>query len=161
MVTKIEHDSNQLVIDEQILEKERMKYHLKKDSGLWVESKELIQRSFILSIKDDYIFDFMSTHVLNGDNFIKDVEGVNFYCEKTKKSVKLTGPEARHFVENYKMPSTIPTNNYIYSMMFGKLDVLEYNVYIYVYFKDIIVDFSNNWRDKDSDNIFTIIPRNP
>lgn len=161
MTTEIEHGFNQLVIEEQRMEKERMEYHLKKDSGLWVKSKDLVNRSFTISSNDDYLFDFMTKHVMDDDTFLKDVEGVHFHCEKSKSTVKLTGPEARHFVENYKMPSTLPTNSYIYSMMFGNPDITEYNVYLYVYFKDIIVDFPNNWRDRDTDNLFTIIPRNP
>tara|TARA_Y100000389_G_C17407688_1_gene489012 strand:- start:684 stop:1169 length:486 start_codon:yes stop_codon:yes gene_type:complete len=161
MTTEIEHDFNKFVIEEQRMEKERMEYHLKKDSGLWVKSKDLVNRSFTISSNDDYLFDFMTKHVMDDDTFLKDVERVHFHCKKSKSTVKLTGPEARHFVENYKMPSTLPTNSYIYSMMFGNPDITEYNVYLYVYFKDIIVDFPNNWRDRDTDNLFTIIPRNP
>jgi len=161
MTTELEHDFNQLVIEEQRMEKERMEYHLKKDSGMWIESKKIVQRSFMISPSDEYLFDFMSTHVMDNDKFLREVEGVHFYCDKSDTTVKLTGPEARHFVENYKIPSTLPTNSYLYSMMFGNPDVSEYNVYLYIYFKDIIVDFPNNWRNSDPENVFTIIPRNP
>lgn len=160
MTTEIEHDFNQLVIEEQRMEKERMNYHLKKDSGMWSESKELVNRSLVISSNDDYLFDFISL-VMEDDTFLKDVEGIHFCNEKTKSTIKLTGSEARHFVENYKIPATLPTNSYIYSLMFGNPDVTEYNVYLYVYFKDKIIDFPNNWRNTNSDDIFTIIPRNP
>lgn len=161
MTKEIEHDYNQLVIEEQRIEKERMEYHMKKDSGMWVVSKELVQRSFVISPDDDYLFDFISTHIMKNDKFLKDIEGIQFFCEKSKKTIKLTSHEARHFVENYKIPSTIPRNNYLYSMMFGNPEISEYNVYLYVYFKDIIIDFPNNWRETNSNDVFNIIPRNP
>lgn len=162
MTEEIEHDFKNLVIAEQQLEKEQMKYHLKKDTGMWAESKKLVKESNKLSQNDPYLFDFMCQYVLdNDDNFLKDVEGVHFYSNNLQETIKLTGPEARHFVENYKIPKTIPSQNMLYSIIYGNQDVSKYQVYLYVYFKDTIIDFNNNWRDLNPLNTYTVIPRNP
>ena len=58
MTEELEHDFNKLVIAEQQLEKERMEYHLKKNTGMWVESKNLVKESNNLSPNDPYLFDF-------------------------------------------------------------------------------------------------------
>lgn len=162
MTEELEHDFNELVIVEQRLEKERMDYHLNKDSGMWLESKKLVQESNKLSPNDPYLFDFMCQYVIdNDDNFLREVEGVHFYSEDNEKIVKLTGSEAQHFVENYKIPKSIPSQNMLYSMIYGYQNISHYNVYLYIYFKDTIVDFHNNWRDPNPMNTYTIIPRNP
>ena len=162
MTTELEHDFNELVIAEQQQEKERMDYHLKKNSGMWVESKKIVHESNKLSPNDPYLFDFMCQYVIdNDDNFLRGVEGVHFYSENIQDTIKLTGPEAQHFIENYKIPRTIPSQNMLYSMIYGNQDISKYNVYLYVYFKDTIIDFNNNWRDPNPMNAYNIIPRNP
>lgn len=162
MTTEIYHDLNDLVISKQQMEKARMDYHLNKDSGMWKKTKKIVNESLKLSPNDPYLFDFMCQYVIdNDDNFLQDIEGVNFYSEENKKIIKLTGPEAHHFVENYKIPKTKPSQNVLYSMIYGNQNISQYNVYLYIYFKDVIVDFHNNWHNHNPMNTYTIIPRNP
>ena len=154
-------DFNELVLQEQKQEKERMDYHMRKDNGAWIQSKNLVNQSRELSPNDPYLYDFMAQYVVESKEFLREIEGIRFFTPKTGETISLTGPEARHFVENYKIPSTLPSQNMLYSMIYGKPDTSPYDVYIYVYFDDTIVDFTNNWRDTNPRNAFTIIPRHP
>lgn len=155
-------DNSSININDEVEdEKSRFNYHLKKDSGMWKDSKELVKKSELLSPLDMCLYDFMEKYVMSYDNFLRDIEGIHYYSEDTKDIIKLTGVESWHFVENYKIPATIPKQNMLYSMLYGKLDNKAYNVYIYVYFKDTIVDFTNGWTAENPYTSFNIIPRNP
>ena len=149
------------ILLEQQEEEARMHYHMNKDSGMWLDSKTLVNESNKLNCNSGYLFDFMCEYVVNNDDFLSSVDGVHFISDNRDKAIRLTGTEARHFIENYRMPVELPYNNLLYSMFYGRPDTTAYNVYIYVYLKDSIIDFSNQWRNSNPMDMFTIIPRNP
>lgn len=134
------------------IEKSNYIYHGTKDTGKWVQVKELCNWSYALH-DNNYLGDMLDNYLYNGrvfdeskrlenENIIQSYEFlyrnvssivIKYKDNKTDsnivdglyKTLQLTGPEMRYFLENFKMPTTTKRQqsyyNYFKSFIFSNV----------------------------------------